>query len=101
MDSQEGLSASNRKDRCVAVTLVQRFGNALYRNLQLHTVALDGIYLEDEQGYVAFRCVAPPGDGEVARVARRVHRRVAGATDVVDLEEPVPFKCSEPVAAAA
>jgi hypothetical protein len=70
------VPASNRRARCGAVTFVQRFGDALNLNLHLHTLALDGIYLEDDEGCLAFRHVAPPSDGEVAWVARRVHRRV-------------------------
>ena len=38
---------------------------------------MDGIYLVDGKGEVVFRRVPPPSDAEVARVAERIHRRVA------------------------
>ena len=39
-------------------------------------MVLDGIYIEDGDGEPAFQRVGPPTDAEVARVAKRVHRRV-------------------------
>ena len=72
-----GLPASSRRARCGAVTFVQRFGDALNLNVHFHTLALDGIYVADEEGNLTFRRVAPPSDAEVARVADRVSRRVA------------------------
>jgi hypothetical protein len=39
-------------------------------------VALDGLYVV-ERGELVFRRVPPPSDAEIARVADRVHRRVA------------------------
>jgi len=71
-----GLSASNRRARCGAVTFIQRFSDALNLDPHLHSLALDGIYVEDGIGEPVFRCVPPPSDAEVARVADRVHRRV-------------------------
>jgi hypothetical protein len=71
-----GLSASNRRARCGAVTFIQRFSDALNLDPHLHSLALDGIYVEDGSGEPVFRRVPPPSDVEVARVADRVHRRV-------------------------
>ncbi len=71
-----GFPASSRRARCGAVTFVQRFGDALNLNVHFHTLALDGIYVADNDGKLAFRRVGPPGDAEVARVAERVSRRV-------------------------
>ncbi len=39
--------------------------------------SLDGIYVADGKRQVVFRQVPPPSDAEVARVAERIHRRVA------------------------
>jgi Putative transposase/Transposase zinc-binding domain len=74
---QAGVPASNRKARCGAVTFVQRFGDALNLNVHFHSLALDGIYVEDEEGNLALRHVARPSDAEVARVTERIRRRVA------------------------
>jgi hypothetical protein len=41
-----GLKASNRRARCGAVTFIQRFSDALNLDPHLHTLALDGIYVE-------------------------------------------------------
>jgi hypothetical protein len=71
------IPASNRRARCGAVTFIQRFSDALNLDPHFHTLALDGIYVEDDQGWLVFRHVAPPGDAEVARVADRVQRSVA------------------------
>jgi len=42
-----------------------------------HTLALDGLNVENGRGELVFRHVPQPGDAEVARVADRVHRSVA------------------------
>jgi hypothetical protein len=72
-----GIPASNRQARCGAVTFVQRFGDALNLNVHFHSLALDGIYVIDDAGHLAFRPVAPPRDVDVAWVAKRVCRSVA------------------------
>jgi hypothetical protein len=71
-----GMSASNRRARCGAVTFIQRFSDALNLDPHFHTLALDGIYVEGGRGELVFRNVAPPSNAEVARVADRVHRSV-------------------------
>jgi len=71
-----GVRASNRRARCGAVTFIQRFSDALNLDPHLHTLALDGIYIEDGGGEPVFRYVPSPNDAEVARVADRVRRRV-------------------------
>jgi hypothetical protein len=55
---------------------VQRFRDALNLNVRFHMLALDGVYAEDKRGYIRFHAAPPPSDAEVARVARRLHRRV-------------------------
>ena len=72
-----GIPASNRQARCGAVAFIQRFSDALNLDPHFHVLALDGIYLVDGKGEVVFRRVPPPSDAEVARVAERIHRRVA------------------------
>jgi hypothetical protein len=72
-----GIPASNRKARCGAVGFIQRFSDALNLDPHFHIMSLDGIYIENSKGELAFRRVGPPSDAEVARVADLVHRRVA------------------------
>ena len=72
-----GIPASNRQARCGAVAFIQRFSDALNLDPHFHVLALDGIYVIDGKGEPVFRHVSPPTDKEVARVAERVHRRVA------------------------
>jgi hypothetical protein len=72
-----------RASQCGAVTFVQRFGSALNLNVHFHTLALDGVYTDDENPGTAprFLPLPPPGDEAVARVlagtARRLQRTVA------------------------
>jgi len=72
-----GFAAANRAVRCGAVTFIQRFGDALNLKVHFHLLALDGIYAEDEMGYIRFHQAAPPSDAEVARVTERIHCRIA------------------------
>ncbi len=72
-----GIPASNRQARCGAVTFVQRFGDALNLNLQFHTLALDGLYVAQEEGGIAFRHVPPPSDAEVVHLTQAILRRVS------------------------
>jgi hypothetical protein len=71
-----GVPASNREARCGAVGFIQRFSDALNLDPHIHLMSLDGNYIENSNGELAFRRVGPPSDAEVARVADRVHRRV-------------------------
>ena len=43
-----GIPASNRRARCGAVTFIQRFSDALNLDPHFHTLALDGIYVEED-----------------------------------------------------
>jgi hypothetical protein len=58
------------------VPFPQRFSDALNLDPHLHSLALDGIYVEDGSSKPVFRRVPPPSDAEVARVADGVHLRV-------------------------
>ena len=52
-----GVPASNRRARCGAVTFIQRFSDALNLDPHFHTLALDGLYIEDDWGRLVFRHV--------------------------------------------
>jgi len=71
-----GISASNRRARCGAVTFIQRFSDALNLDPHFHMLALDGIYVEGGRGELVFRHVCAPSNAEVTRVAASVQRSV-------------------------
>jgi hypothetical protein len=58
-----------------AVTFVQRFDSALRLNVHAHTLALDGVYVRQADGALAFRALPAPSAAEVADVARRTALR--------------------------
>ena len=59
------------------MAFIQRFSDALNLDPHFHVLVLDGIYVIDGKGEPVFRRVPLPTDKEVARVAERIHRRVA------------------------
>ena len=59
-----------------AVTFIQRFGDALNLNVHFHMLALDGVYAEDDAGFLRFHQVGPPSNKEVKLVAGRIARRI-------------------------
>jgi hypothetical protein len=99
------IPASNRQARCGAVTFIQRFGDALNLNVHFHALALDGIYAVNDKGEVVFQRVPPPSDAEIARVADRIHRRVArlmerrGLGPQADADEADTLRHDEPLLA--
>ena len=48
-----------RRLRCGAVTFIQRFGDALNLNVHFHTLALDGLYDDGDEGEMRFRPLPP------------------------------------------
>jgi hypothetical protein len=63
-----GLSCIGRRAKGGAVTFVQRFGDALNINVHFHTLALDDVYVEDDDGFVRFHQVGHPTNEEVRRI---------------------------------
>ncbi len=60
-----------------AVTFVQRFGSSLNLHVHLHTCALDGVYVEGEEGEaLRFVAAAPPSRADLYVLAERVALRV-------------------------
>jgi hypothetical protein len=60
-----------------AVTFVQRFGSSLNLHVHLHTCALDGVYVEGEDGDAPrFVPAAPPSRAELYVLTERVALRV-------------------------
>jgi hypothetical protein len=46
-----------------AVTAIQRFGSALNTNVHFHTLAVQGVFIEDAEGTGRFVPLPPPTDG--------------------------------------
>lgn len=68
-----------RAGRSGLVTVIQRFGGGLNRNVHYHTLLFDGVFFVDPgTGALEFRPLSPPTDEEVgvvlARIAARVQR---------------------------
>lgn len=59
-----------------AVTLIQRFGNALNLNLHFHTLFLDGVCIARAHGRLRFRWVKVPLSTELAHLTDTIARRV-------------------------
>jgi len=60
-----------------AVTFVQRFGSSLNLHVHLHTCALDGVYVEGEDGHAPrFVPAPPPSRAELYVLTERVALRV-------------------------
>jgi len=56
--------------KCGSVTFVQRFDSAVRLNVHLHMLALDGVYVRDEEdGSFTFYSLPEPTTEDVARVA--------------------------------
>jgi hypothetical protein len=61
---------------CGAVTVVQRFGDALNLNVHFHSLMLDGVYDLDDRRGGRFISLPPPGIDEVRRILVRFIRRL-------------------------
>ncbi|MFT5358267.1 MAG: hypothetical protein ACI9KE_005505 [Polyangiales bacterium] len=56
-----------------ALTFVQRDDSALRLNVHFHTLALDGVYVRDEEGELQFRALGAPMTEDVGQVAAWTH----------------------------
>jgi len=60
-----------------ALSFVQRFDSAIRLNVHVHTLALDGVYVRDEQtGELGFHPLPEPTAEQVTAVAQRTYERV-------------------------
>ncbi|MDH3285819.1 MAG: transposase [Acidobacteriota bacterium] len=64
---------SVRDARVGAVTFVQRADSALRLNVHFHTLALDGVYVRDEDRQLQFCALSAPSTQDVAQVAAWTH----------------------------
>ena len=69
-------SGGSRRLRGGAVTLVQRFADALNLNLHFHTLVLDGVYERYGLPGMRFRPLPPPTAADLQRAVDDVARRV-------------------------
>jgi ribosomal protein S27E len=60
-----------------AVTLIQRFGSALNLNIHFHMLFLDGVYVSDGAGNLAFRCNKAPTVEQLTALLHTISQRVA------------------------
>ena len=67
---------SRRTAQTGAVTLIQRFGSALNRNVHFHMLFLDGVYVERPDGSLRFRWIKAPTSGEPAHLTQTLARRI-------------------------
>jgi hypothetical protein len=89
-----------------AVTFVQRSDSALRLNVHFHTLALDGAYVREPSGALAFHALGAPTFEEVQQVAAWTHAgiervlRAHGRTLDGIGDEPAEFTHEQPVLAS-
>ena len=59
-----------------AVTLIQRFGSALNRNVHFHMLFLDGVYVARSDGSLRLRWVKAPTSAELTALTQTLARRI-------------------------
>ena len=65
--------------RCGAVTVVQRYGSACELNVHLHSIVLDGVYVDESDGRPGFRPLPAPTKAELHTLTATVARKVTRA----------------------
>jgi len=68
--------AARRGIRGDAVTAIQRFGSALDLNVHFHTLAVQGVFVEEGSGGLRFVPNPAPTDLEVAKLLTSISRRI-------------------------
>jgi hypothetical protein len=67
---------SHLKDPKVgAISVIQRFGGALNLNVHFHTLFMDGVYYQNDQGEQVFREIVP-SDQDVADLVKKAQKRI-------------------------
>ena len=62
--------------RALRLTVVQRFGSACELNVHLHSIVLDGVYVEESDGRSGFRPLPAPTTAEMHALTTKVARKV-------------------------
>jgi hypothetical protein len=60
---RRACKAGVRNGRSGAVTFIQRFGATAHLNVHFHVIALDGVFVADEAGKLAFHAADGPKPG--------------------------------------
>jgi len=69
--------ASGQRDgRTGTVTVIQRFGGALNLNVHFHTLAVDGVFVREPDGSLAFAAAKAPTDEEVEALLDVIRVRI-------------------------
>jgi hypothetical protein len=73
-----------------AVTAIQRFGSALNTNVHFHTLAAQGVFVEQADGSRRFFPLPAPTDAEIGRLLAAIRRRIVRLVKRhgIDLERP-------------
>ena len=65
-----------RKAQSGAVSFIQRFDSALRLNLHLHSLVIEGVYADDDDGQPQFQVLPAPDNEEIARLTESLARRI-------------------------
>ncbi len=78
-----------------AVTAIQRFGSALNLNIHFHTLALQGVFVDDRNGGLRFVANPEPSNLEVATLLASISRRITrlAKRHGIDLEHASEEEC--------
>jgi hypothetical protein len=106
LQRRRALRRGLRDGHAGCVTVIQRFGGGLNLNVHFHTLVLDGVFTDSEDGALRFWPLPPPTDEEVGavlattyvRVCRLLRRRGFDAT-AADLSRPDPVAEASPLLA--
>ena len=71
-----GRAAGIEEGHTGAITFVQKFGGALNLNVHFHSITPDGLFAPTSAGDLSFVPLEPPSGEDVARLGRRVFRRL-------------------------
>ena len=90
-----------RAERGGAVTAIQRFGSALNLNVHFHTLAVQGVFVDDAGGGLRFVPNPEPTDLEVAKLLASISRRITRLVKRHGIELDCPteeVECLDPLA---
>ncbi len=59
-----------------SITAIQRFSSNLKLNIHFHSIFVEGVYKEEENGVLSFHKIRPPSDDEIAFVLTNVTNKI-------------------------
>jgi len=89
-----------RAGRGGAVTAIQRFGSALNLNVHFHTLAVQGVFIDDGCGGLRFVRNPEPSEFEIESLLLTIARRITrlAKRHGIDLDRPQEEEASDPLA---